>query len=206
MSEETGTAPPLDLSLLAKVAQTEPEPDRPPHLPPGEPPNYRKTSPRTRAARGRGRAVNAPTATTEEDAGPKKVVRDDAVKEYRPGILVKPLTDLYKSVGLMVLPLNQPVGTAFIQNAQECAQSLDDAARQDPRVRRFLMGILATGVWGNVLVKHMPILLALAATWGPMKQRLAVGEVPEQQETDDVVNPMSNGIARDTRPHRGMGT
>jgi hypothetical protein len=132
------------------------------------------------------------------------VVRDETTIEYRPGILVKPLRDLYTSVGTLVLPFNQPVGTAFIQNAEACARSLDDAARQDPRIRKALMALIASSVWGQVIAAHMPILLALAMTYGPARHALAP-QPPEPTEGDDVVNPMSNGVTRDTRayPRRG---
>ncbi len=80
----------------------------------------------------------------------------------RPGALVKPFTDLYVSVGTMMLPFDQVCGMAIVQSAPKCAEALEQLARENPAVRRALMAMVETSVWGAVIAAHAPILLAIA--------------------------------------------
>lgn len=80
----------------------------------------------------------------------------------RNGQLVKPFTDLYVSIGTMMLPFDQVCGMAVIQSAPKCAEALEQLARENPAVRRALMAIVETSVWGAVIAAHAPILLAVA--------------------------------------------
>lgn len=80
----------------------------------------------------------------------------------RPGQLVKPFTDLYVTVGTMMLPFDQVCGMAVVSSAPKCAEALEQLARENPAVRRALMAMVETSVWGAVLAAHAPILLAVA--------------------------------------------
>jgi hypothetical protein len=193
---------PLDLSVLAQVAEKETTPprgDAPPTLPGGEQPTRRPESaepPRKRRTRPR---LDQPTPD-------RRIVRDEeAPPEYRAGILVKPLTDLYVAVGTMLLPITMPVGTAFVQNAGPCAESLDELARTNPAVRKVLMSLLTTGAWGKVIAAHFPILLAIGVTYSPAVRASLAGEplAPSTaNDTTETVNPVSNGYVRDNRDRR----
>lgn len=79
----------------------------------------------------------------------------------RPGQLVKPLTDLYVSIGTMMLPFDQ-CGLVVIQSAPKCAEALEQLARESPAVRRALLALVETSVWGAVMAAHAPIMLAVA--------------------------------------------
>jgi hypothetical protein len=195
--------PPLDLSVLAQVAEKEtaapPRGDAPPTLPGGEQPTRRPgpaEPPRKRRTRPR---LDQPTPD-------RRVVRDEeAPPEYRAGILVKPLTDLYVAVGTMLLPITYPVGTAFVQNAGPCAESLDELARTNPAVRKVLMSLLTTGAWGKVIAAHFPIILAIGVTYSPAVRASLAGEplAPSTaNDTTETVNPVSNGYVRDNRDPR----
>lgn len=196
---------PLDLSVLAQVAgnDTEPPPrgDTPPTLPQGEQPTRRE--PRADAPR----KVRRPRPRLDQPApDARRVVPDDeAMPVYRAGILVKPLTDLYVAIGTMLLPITVPVGTAFVQNAGACAESLDELARTNPAVRRVLMSLLTTGAWGKVIAAHFPIILAIGVTYSPAVRASLAGEplTPNtEHDTTDTVNPVSNGYVRDNRDPR----
>lgn len=222
----TNPGDPIDLSILAQVSGPSPRTDTPPTLPDGAradaPPRTAREARRTAptesggapaqgsagAARPRSARASQPRsdARRTEDSPPRRVTADDALPEYRPGILVKPLTDLYVAVGTMMLPVSSAVGTAFVQNAGTCAESLDELARTNPRVRAVLMGLLTTGAWGKVIAAHMPILLAIGVTYSPQVRR-AMGAEPIAQpdmphDATDTVNPVSNGFVRDNRDVR----
>jgi len=178
------TDTPLDLSILAQV-EPQPAPDEKPDTarptPEDEPPRRRRTRART---------------SEESSPGPRSYV-EETLPEYKPGIFVKPLTDAYNTIGMMMLPINQPLGTAFIQNATECAKALDNAAKVDKRFRKYLMRMLGTSAWMPVLIAHMPILTTAAATIIPdVRNRLNGVQLPEEPTGDTTVNPVSNGYTR----------
>lgn len=184
---------PIDLSLLARVSTPttteEPPPkrrDRPP------------TGARNSGARGQPRESASRTRTKSDNAqgSPRTFIRadDDEITEYRPGILVKPLRDLYVTVGTLVLPFNKAVGTAFIQNAEPCAKALDNAAKTDKQIRRVLMLLVQGSVWGEIIIAHMPIMMALAVTLVP-SIRATMNGVQSEGSTE-TVNPVSLGQTR----------
>jgi hypothetical protein len=188
---ETDELPPLDLSILAQVSP-EPAEDTPPvpsPPPPADPPEEVASAPRPRA--------NARTRTppkpppAQRRRTPLEAVSDEIPQQYHPGVLVKPLRELYTVAGTLVLPFNKPVGTAFIQNAEQCAIALDNAAKTDRAIRRVLMMLVAGSVWGQIIAAHMPILMALAVTAVPsMRDSLHMVSSPSGEET---VNPVSRG-------------
>lgn len=161
--------PPLDLSLLARVSG-ETRTDDAPILPPNAPIDSDEPSRRRGRAAGRGRTGET-RAQREQAARERGSTGPSGDKpqplHYRPGIFVKPLSNLYTTVGTLVAPFNQPVGTALVQNAQPCAEAWDRAARTDPRIRRALMMLISTSTWGELLAVHMPILMAMSVTMFP---------------------------------------
>lgn len=189
---------PLDLSVLAQVSagpdqdtarETQSAPQQETDSAPR--PSGRRTAPQDRKPPGR--KSSGTTGT------PRTIVRDEEVPEYRPGILVKPLRDLYVLIGTGVLPFNQPLGTAFIQNAEACAKSLDNAARQDKRIRAALMLLIQGSVWGEVAIAHAPIAMTAMVTMFPNVARqmapLTVQPAGTGQDNSETVNPVSNGYA-----------
>jgi hypothetical protein len=180
---------PLDLSVLARVStqetttETPSKPrDRPPRTGPKEP--RPEPPPRSRS---RSTSKTTPPVSTPDDS--------EKITDYRPGILVKPLRDLYVTVGTLVLPFNQPVGTAFIQNAEPCAKALDNAAKTDKQIRRVLMLLVQGSVWGEIIIAHMPIMMALAVTLVP-SVRSSLNAVQSEEDNSETVNPVSNGYMR----------
>lgn len=99
----------------------------------------------------------------------KSKPRSGRAKEPKPvppkprvGQLVKPLTDLYTTIGTMMVPFDQPCGMAIIQNAEPCAKALEQLARENPAVRRALLALVETSIWGQVLAAHAPIMISIA--------------------------------------------
>lgn len=180
---------PLDLSVLARVSTQDTSTETPPK-PRDRPPKTGRTEPRPppqQRSRSRSTSKEASSASTPDDS--------EKVTDYRPGILVKPLRDLYVTVGTLVLPFNQPVGTAFIQNAEACAKALDNAAKTDKQIRRVLMLLIQGSVWGEIIIVHMPIMMALAVTLVP-SVRSNLNAVQSEGDNSETVNPVSNGYMR----------
>lgn len=188
MTETTDS--PLDLSILAQVTP-EPEAD--------EKPDTRGTGPAGKAVGEESpRRRTRRTPPPPPEPGPRVFVRDDEelIPEYRPGILVKPLTDAYMTLGAMILPINQPIGTSIMQNANECAKALDNAAKVDKRFRKYIMRALGTSAWVPVLIAHMPIATTVAVTLMPsVRDRVGGVQLPEQPP-GETINPVSNGYNR----------
>lgn len=185
----TTDLPPLDLSVLGRVTPAPEEDSRPAYQPPEPdllpPLTEEKTPPPRRNARAR----TTPTSTRKTE--PKTDSTDDELpQQYRPGILVKPLTELYILAGTVVAPFNQPVATALVQNAEACAIAWDNAAKTDKQIRRYMMMLIHGSTWGQLAAVHAPIGIALVASVGSVNRRLKV--VPSTPG-DDVINPVSNG-------------
>ncbi len=85
----------------------------------------------------------------------------------RPGALVKPLTELYTTIGTMMAPFDQPCGMSIVSNAEPCAIAMDKLARDNPAVHRALAALLETSIWGAVIAAHAPILITVAMHHNP---------------------------------------
>jgi len=94
----------------------------------------------------------------------------------RPGTLVKPLTDLYTSVGTMLIPFDQPCGMAIVNCAEDCARALENLARENPAVRRALLRLVETSVWGQVIAAHAPIFVTVAMHHNPAVRSAYAGQ------------------------------
>jgi len=82
---------------------------------------------------------------------------------YRPGILVKPLTSFYETIGGMILLVDVVCGQAVIESAEGAAKSLDELARVNPKVRQALLRLISGSVLTQVVVAHLPIIMAIVA-------------------------------------------
>ena len=175
----------LDLSILAQVSPPEQDekpqstrPERPPVDTPTDEPPKRRRLPRRSAA------VPPPPPPVDDDI---------LLPDYHPGMFVKPLTDAYRTVGMMVTPLSEPIGTVIIQNAEPCAKSIDNAAKIDKKFRAYLLRAMGAGAWLPVLITHMPIIMVVFVVLFPGKRPEEV-QLPDQ--TGETINPVSNGFRR----------
>jgi hypothetical protein len=110
-------------------------------------------------------------ARTKPSAGTSSV----SPPRLREGHFVKPLTQLYTTIGLTLMPFDQACATAFVANAESCAKAMDALARENDAVRKALLALTQTSAWGGVLLAHAPIILMIATHHGPepMKDKIA---------------------------------
>lgn len=80
----------------------------------------------------------------------------------RTGQLVKPLTDLYVTIGTIMMPFDSVCGGAIIASAPKCAEAVENLARENPAIRRAVLALVETSVWGQVIAAHAPIFVAIA--------------------------------------------
>lgn len=85
----------------------------------------------------------------------------------RRGQFVKPLADMYTMVGMTVLTFDMTCGQTIIENAERCAKTLDDLAYKNDAVRRVLISLVTTSIWGAVIVAHAPIIFAIMVHHAP---------------------------------------
>lgn len=97
----------------------------------------------------------------------------------RPGTLVKPLTDFYTSIGMLMVPFDPFCGGAVVKSAPKCAEAMENLARENPAVRRAILSVIETSVWGQVIVAHSPIIMAVAAHHVP-KVRNGMEKIAEK--------------------------
>lgn len=97
-------------------------------------------------------------AKRERKIKPPKVVPP----KPRPGSLKKPLQDMYGTIGMTVALFDPVCGQAILANSEACAIALENMARENEAVRRVIMSLVQTSIWGQLIAAHMPILLAIA--------------------------------------------
>lgn len=110
---------------------------------------------RERKVRENKKSPKPPRETVEAPAMPRK------------GLLAKKFTDLYVALGSFMLPFDPAVANAVINAAPKCGESLEELARTNPAVRKALMGMVETSVWGQVILAHAPIMIAIAVVHVP---------------------------------------
>lgn len=81
--------------------------------------------------------------------------------------LKRQIADLYVFAGTTTFMFDQQIGGLVIQQADACAESLDELARTNPAVKRALEKLLETSIYGAVLAAHAPIVIAVATKYVP---------------------------------------
>lgn len=95
----------------------------------------------------------------------------------RPGALKKPLMEMYGSIGMAVSMFDPQCGFAVMQNAEKCAEAMEGLARENEAVRRVVMNMIQTSVWGQVIAAHSPIIFAIAAHHVPKIANSPIGKM-----------------------------
>lgn len=80
----------------------------------------------------------------------------------RKGALARQITQMYVSLGTFLLPFDAACAGAIINAAPRCGEAMENLARENPAVRRAIMAMVETSVWGQVVMAHAPIMLAIA--------------------------------------------
>lgn len=96
----------------------------------------------------------------------------------RPGVIARQLAEVYTGLGMMLMPFDPTCGSAIMQASEECGKSVEKLCKQNPTVRRYVLKFLETSVIGELIIAHMPILLAVAMHHvGPVKKGMeAMGQ------------------------------
>ncbi|MGW1743871.1 hypothetical protein ACWCPQ_34320 [Nocardia sp. NPDC001965] len=89
----------------------------------------------------------------------------------KPSPLCKQLTEMYVMAGTGLFMVDPQIGSVVIGQAETCAASLDALAKKDPRVKRALESMLATGAWSGVIAAHLPIVVAVGTKYVPELKR-----------------------------------
>jgi hypothetical protein len=97
------------------------------------------------------------------------------VVQFRAGVIAKGINRLYRKAGKMVRVMDRDVGQALIDITRKdtldngepdpedvtVGEAWEEIARVNPRIRAFLMKIIAGGAWGQLFACHAPVLLAV---------------------------------------------
>lgn len=156
----------VDLESLANNAQEstdpiapQPDPEKPPLITPEEMQERKEFTERSflRALQGGNREPRERKrkARTEKPAAPVPGMP-------RKGQLARQITQLYVSLGTFMMPLDAACAGAIINAAPQCGEAMENLARENPAVRRAILAMVETSVWGQVIVAHAPIMLAIA--------------------------------------------
>lgn len=123
----------------------------------------------------------------ESPRQPSASANAPASKASRPTNLARALAKTYERIGAMLLIVDQPCGMAIINNADDMAASLDELAKTNPKVRKALESMIATSAWGNVIMAHVPVIMAISmhhSEWARDRMNI-VGEHLVSAENDN---------------------
>lgn len=98
--------------------------------------------------------------TTIGKAGTNKKLRSP-VRKTKPGELVQPVAKFYGILGLGLMPVRPQTGEAVLRQSMACATAVDNLARENDSVRRVILWAIESGIWGELLVAHLPIVWTL---------------------------------------------
>ena len=89
----------------------------------------------------------------------------------RPGMITKGVNRLYRRAGKIVKAMDRDIGIAIIEATQNTADkgepddsvgaAWEEVCKTNPRIRRFVLRLIAGGAWGQLVMAHAPILLAI---------------------------------------------
>lgn len=119
------------------------------------------TDPTPKRPRGRPRKVpGQPVATPSK---PHSIKPGPVAKAEIPmppaGVLAAGVANVYVFAGMGLGTVRPQTGMALASNASELGKAWEDLAAQNPAVRRALLSILQTSVWGALIGAHIPVLM-----------------------------------------------
>jgi len=113
----------------------------------------------------------------EEDRAPGKVKRGKRGKEprqapevppFRAGPIAAGMNKLYLRAGKLVRVMDPDIGTAIIETTRKetdddvtVGEAWEELAKTNPRIRAFLLKLISGGAYGQLLMAHLPIVLAI---------------------------------------------
>ncbi len=100
---------------------------------------------------------------------------DKPAPQFREGVIAKGINKLYRRGGKLVRVMDRDTGQALIDITRKdlledgtpdpeditVGEAWEELARANPRIRAFLMRVIAGGAWGQLFMAHAPVLLAV---------------------------------------------
>ena len=104
--------------------------------------------------------------------GSKNRPREEAepAPPFRAGPIARGVNRMYRKAGRMIKVMDPEIGAAIIDATTKDVDDEDDitvgeaweeVARTNPRIRKFLLKLIAGGAYGSLFMCHAPILLAI---------------------------------------------
>jgi hypothetical protein len=135
---------------------------------------------------------------------------------FRAGVIAKGVNRLYRRAGRIARMMHYDIGTAIIASATRpkaveddpedddahvtVGEAWENLAKQNPRVRAFLLKAITGGIMGDMFMSHLPILMAVAMT-DTIRRRLPVMDLvgafltEEPEDGGDLVaSPMAQAM------------
>jgi hypothetical protein len=114
---------------------------------------------------------------------------------FRAGVIAKGVNKLYRKAGRILRLFDYDIGTAVIASATKQPDDDDDedttvgeaweaVAKNNPRIRAFLLKLMAGGAWSALLTAHLPIFMAIAMKES-VRQRIPFLQLAETLLTDE---------------------
>jgi len=191
---ENNSEPTLDINSVTAENVTVPTPE---FSDPPPPETGLRTPPRRAWRQGRQSRPRTAKPTPPKKA-PNTVA--DAVKEIprpRRGHFVKPITQTYTSIGIILMPIDPICANLFIQNAEPVARAWDEAAYESDAIRAALIKFLEVSVATRITVAHIPIFLGMMLHHSKHAQTMLarMGEgFAETVEQNMRAGDMGNGV------------
>ena len=131
---------------------------------------------------------------TEFGAVPPSKAPDSppVVPQERAGKYYSKLLGFYGFLGAGVFPLDPICGRVIVENAEETARAMDKLARENKSVARVVELLTKTGVLGQVVTAHIPILMVIMEHHAPnLSEKIA--DLFRQSLAMGMASPESNG-------------
>jgi hypothetical protein len=147
------------------------------------------------------REPDRPPASTKAGGRPAARAPVPALPMPRGGVIAAGVDKLYRRAGKLLRALDYDIGQALIEctraeNLDEgeltVGQAWEQVAKTNPRIRAFLMRAIAGGAWGDLIMAHAP--LGIALVMKPAVQRLIPwGRIVESMAEPDEDTPDGEG-------------
>lgn len=128
------------------------------------------------------------------------------VQQFREGQIERGINQLYRKAGRMVRVADADVGQALIDITRKddpedttVGEAWEQLARTNPRVRAFLLRLMAGGAWSGLLMAHAPVFMAVLMK-DAVRSRLPFGRLMEAALTPDE----QDGAPADGTPLAGL--
>ena len=147
------------------------------------------------------REPDRPPAATQGRSRGRGTIHDPAPAMPRGGIIAAGVDKLYRRAGKLLRALDHDIGQALIECTRAdlldegeltVGQAWEQLAKTNPRIRAFLMRAIAGGAWGDLIMAHAPVGIALVMK--PAVQRLIPwGRIVESMAEPDKDTPEGEG-------------